>query len=526
MQLGDIPSSLEGYVVFYSYTFIFRFGTRLKAGTDHGVYYCEIPSMIETFDRRRFARLRFESRENKVITIYNKSFNTRIKGILQDIGVGGLGFVVVDIEQAPKIDDIIVTNVELPEISFQAMAKVVYVRNSEVGCAFLEDSKMFEKNFQLELNGIIKSEIDWRSELMLQNLKKREEIVVNFKKSFEKTSTDITVSELITKRNALDSIVDFFIRSFHIVTGVVLSKEKIEYRESSAIQFSNALKMDVGFYDDLLFSVYFSAQREVLHKLAVPIFRGKLSGMTINSSIVLEELGKQWAKYSESPDNTKKTFTLCSPDLVDINKRTLSELLKRASVNVRFTSSVGDFSIILLSDNMIDSMNICSNARAREFITMEKMDLIEPISYAALRVFSEFLNLEIREKSVTHRDQLIPRFEISIILDIFFEECEGKVILNLSKRLALKIYELLLNEKVEEFNNEVKDAVAEVTNMITGNAKSEFEKHGIYYKISTPVVLESREGVIIYARNMKFISSVYWTSEGFFDLSFSFYKKQ
>jgi CheY-specific phosphatase CheX len=119
----------------------------------------------------------------------------------------------------------------------------------------------------------------------------------------------------------------------------------------------------------------------------------------------------------------------------------------------------------------------------------------------------------------------LPRFEISVLLDIFFKEFDGKVILNLSKKLALKIYEILLEEPVDEFNSEVKDAVAEITNMITGNAKSEFEKQGIYYKLATPIVLESREGVAIYAVNMKFLSSVYWTSEGFFDLNFSFFKK-
>ncbi|MGE5343601.1 MAG: chemotaxis protein CheX [Candidatus Omnitrophota bacterium] len=521
LELAYVPPILEGYLVFFSYTFIFRFKARLTAGLDQGIFFCDFPIKIETFDRRRFARLKFESMDNKIISIYNRNLGTRVQGILNDVSVGGIGFALVDPEKAPKVGDMIVTKIDLPGKIFQAIVKVVQVREEMVGCAFLDVSK----EFQLELNEIVKREIDWRSEIVLQNLRKREEILQSFSKSIEKKTGDMSIVTLIEKENVLDPFLDFFNLGFQSATETILNKGKVEYKENSALPYLAFLEFDVYFGHDFMFNCYFSCHRDVAYKLAVPMFKNKLAKMTVSYESILDELGKRLEIFADSIDKRNRLFTITNPHVIESNKRMLSDLLQRPSIQIKLESAVGEFLLMLLAPNLADSLKLCSNARAREFVTMEKVDLLEPISYSALRVFTEYLKLEIREKSVTTREQLLPRFEVSVILDIFFKDCEGKVILNLSKRLALKIYEVLLNEPADEFNTDVKDAVAEVTNMITGNAKNEFEKSGIYYKISTPIVLESRDGVSIYSKNMRFLSSVYWTSEGFFDLSFSFYKK-
>lgn len=519
MKLAEVPKNLDGFVMFYSYTFIFRFRTELRADSEFGLYYCEIPPMIETYDRRKYARLKFESRENKVVSIYNKSFNTRSQGILTDISAGGIGFCVVDPRHTPNPGDLVMTEIRLKNKDFQVIAEVIQVRNDHIGCAFLEKSI----KFQLELNAIVKEEVDWRSELMLKNLKKREEWLKDFQSRQEPESK--TKQALVKKLDHIVSLVEYFSGAFHSVANIVLSQHSLEYKESTVPGELIFLFFNVYFNSEPVFRGYFCTNDDVLYKLAQPVFDSDLAGRGINSFMVLEQLGKRLEAYSGRPGNSCSVFTLTGLKTLQANKRLHSELLQLPSIQVTFDSSLGPFFLSLTADNLEHSLNLCHHARTREFITMEKMDLIEPISYSTLKVFSEFLKLEIREKSVNIRDRLLPRFEVSVLLDIFFNDIDGKVILNLSKKLALRIYEILLDETATDFNNEVKDAIAEITNMITGNAKSEFENHGIYYKISTPVVLESREGVMIYARNMKFLSSVYWTSEGFFDLSFSFFKR-
>lgn len=519
INLDTNPKAMEGFVVFYSYTFIFRLKTRLRPGLEAGVFFFDFPAKIETFDRRKYARLKFDSRENKVVTIHNKSLNRSSRGILTDISAGGLGFSVVDIQDAPKVGELIMTDVNLKEKQFQVIAEVAQVREDHVGCVFLEKST----KFQLDLNAIVKREIDWRSEHMLKNLKKREEMLKNLHKA--KEESEQAKKDITKKLVSLQPFLEHFIADFQAVTGLVLTWQSMEYKENTAPADTHSLFFNTFFNTKLLFRAYFSSYQDILHQLAKPVFGDSLAGRGINSSIVLKELGKKLSGHTGKPGESTHIFTYGQSRVIETNKRMISDLLEQPCVRIGYSCAIGEFTLILLARDLDEALNLCDSARAKEFITMEKMDLIEPISYSALNVFSEYLKLDIREKSVTTRDQLLPRFEISVLLDIFFKEIDGKVILNMSKKLAFKIYELLLGEPIDEFNAEVKDAIAEVTNMITGNAKSEFEKQGIYYKISTPVVLESRQGVVIYAKNMTFLSSVYWTSEGFFDLSFSFFKK-
>ena len=61
LHLAGVPQSIEGVVLFFSYTFILRFKTRLRASAASGTYFCDIPTMLETSDRRKYVRLKFES---------------------------------------------------------------------------------------------------------------------------------------------------------------------------------------------------------------------------------------------------------------------------------------------------------------------------------------------------------------------------------------------------------------------------------------------------------------------------------
>ncbi len=518
-RLSGIPKGFDGVLVFFSYTFIFRFRAKLKPGEAVGVVYCDIPSKIETFDRRKFARLKFESRENKVVTIFNRTLKHSIKGLLTDISAGGMGLTVADVKRIPRTGDVIMTEVQLKDKRFVAIAQVAHVHENQIGCGFLEK----EMKFQMNLNTLIRAEVTWRSEVMLRNLKKREEMMKSFRQAQAKEAE--IPKGIEEKLDFLDPLLDYFMESFHAVSGIALSREGVEYKKSTASAFLAALHQPVFFNVEPLFKSYVTAADESLYAIAKSLFDDQLGGQGVNAEIVLQQLGRKLEGFSGRPGSGKSLFYFSGSQAVKFDKKILSRMMQQPSVRVKFNSSAGAFQLTLMADDLEEALNFCAKAREREFITMDKLDLLQPISYSTLKVFSEAMNLEIREKSVTNRDRLLPRFEISVLLDIFFEDIEGKVVLNMSKRLALKIYETLLGEPVEEFNTEVKDAVAEVVNMITGNAKSDFEEQGIYYKLGTPIVLESKEGVIVYATNMKFLSSVYWTSHGFFDLSFSFFKK-
>ncbi|HNX98299.1 MAG TPA: chemotaxis protein CheX, partial [Candidatus Aminicenantes bacterium] len=90
--------------------------------------------------------------------------------------------------------------------------------------------------------------------------------------------------------------------------------------------------------------------------------------------------------------------------------------------------------------------------------------------------------------------------------------------------LACALCQRLGGEEETEFTPAVQDALGEVVNMICGNAKAEFAKRGIYYKLSTPFIIVGRDQMIATLGEKPFLTSFYWTNEGLFELSFSLYR--
>ena len=156
---------------------------------------------------------------------------------------------------------------------------------------------------------------------------------------------------------------------------------------------------------------------------------------------------------------------------------------------------------------------------------MEKIEHLDPILNSTVNVFKNFLNFEIKEKSLVSKKVLVPKFDISAFLDIYESDVEGKVVLNITKKLALEIYSTLVGETVNEVTDNVLDAVGEIINIITGNAKNEFQAKGLVYKLSTPFIVNGKEQIIKNTSAIPFLSTMYWTSSGFFELSFSLYQK-
>jgi len=69
--------------------------------------------------------------------------------------------------------------------------------------------------------------------------------------------------------------------------------------------------------------------------------------------------------------------------------------------------------------------------------------------------------------------------------------CQSKTACDLSTRLLMS--------EVTEVNDEVRDAVGEITNMVIGNFKNCLETDGVEVRISTPTVIDGRH---IKARNL------------------------
>lgn len=75
-------------------------------------------------------------------------------------------------------------------------------------------------------------------------------------------------------------------------------------------------------------------------------------------------------------------------------------------------------------------------------------------------------------------------------------ESKGVVVFSLSKEAALKIVSSMLGEKFTEINDEISDAIGEITNMISGDARRELAAKGHVFEAGLPSIITGKNHTI------------------------------
>jgi len=75
---------------------------------------------------------------------------------------------------------------------------------------------------------------------------------------------------------------------------------------------------------------------------------------------------------------------------------------------------------------------------------------------------------------------------------------QGSLALSFSKSCILKIVSNMLGETHQDINDEVRDAVGEITNMISGAARKNLEAKGFNIQAAIPTVVSGKDHCIIH----------------------------
>ena len=115
-------------------------------------------------------------------------------------------------------------------------------------------------------------------------------------------------------------------------------------------------------------------------------------------------------------------------------------------------------------------------------------DVVEEIVSSTNEVFSTMIPMEIKsDGSFYQKEDMISTDVISLVS--FTGEHSGILAVFCSKEIALKITSGMLGIEATEIDQDTKDAMGEVTNMIAGTLKNKiFEKFGAMH-LSVPIVI-------------------------------------
>jgi chemotaxis protein CheX len=140
-----------------------------------------------------------------------------------------------------------------------------------------------------------------------------------------------------------------------------------------------------------------------------------------------------------------------------------------------------------------------------------QVDYINPFITSLEDTFGTMLSCKIHRKGLEIKDNNIALYPVSGIIGLS-GKAVGTVVLTLSSQLAIAAASTLLMEEMKEVDNDVLDAVGELTNMVTGGAKAKLEEYRL--QMSLPNVLHAQQCNIHFPANAHPITIPFQSERG------------
>ena len=124
-----------------------------------------------------------------------------------------------------------------------------------------------------------------------------------------------------------------------------------------------------------------------------------------------------------------------------------------------------------------------------------KAEYLNPFLQATINVLSTMAMLSPKPGKPSIKESDIAVGDITGIIGLTGHS-EGSLAVSFSESCALKVVENMIGEKHEEMNEEVADAVGELTNMISGDARSQLQKVGFDFTAAIPTVVRGKDHTV------------------------------
>ena len=123
-----------------------------------------------------------------------------------------------------------------------------------------------------------------------------------------------------------------------------------------------------------------------------------------------------------------------------------------------------------------------------------RMELIQPFISAADAVFAESLQAPTKIQDLSMDEDTYRRKGVAALIAIK-GDIEGRVILDLSQEVAMKVASQLAGMEVEASEQVVKETVCELANMVIGNSVTLLNDQGFRFKVFPPEIHMNEEGL-------------------------------
>jgi chemotaxis protein CheX len=521
-----IPGN-TGILLLRVFTLQFKTQVDLHRTPQPKVYELHPPNYMDSHDPRRFLRIPLAPQITKIVVLKKldqsgklvQDRSGKLQASLLDISANGLAFHVAEPDEHFKPGGRLTFVYNLFGITVQGIATVVAREDLKIRCKITD----MDRALQTRLDRKIHEGFD---KLLVRHHQELKNLFESGKKLRSMQAQKQSSGELRGRRNLdpefielINPVLESAVSVLESFVGISLTKKEVRlericsgiYDISTQISFKGPKVQG---------NLFLCMKQEPVLKIGERVLGFTPEKIDDDVKDMIGEVCNIIIGNSKKNLKGDKLFKLSTPTIIQGKEHVVAVLSKYPVIRMVFETDIGPVDLNLFVDEIYKKLGEATSGAPPEFEYNEA--LIQPILSATENIFQNYLGLNTRKKGVNLREKLMPRFELSAILDVYTDQMRGKILLNVSNKLAFQIHKTLLAEEKDTVDESVKDALGEMVNIITGNAKADFSKMNLVYQLSTPYVIYGRNQIISNAGNDPFISSIYNTDAGFFEICLSF----
>lgn len=121
------------------------------------------------------------------------------------------------------------------------------------------------------------------------------------------------------------------------------------------------------------------------------------------------------------------------------------------------------------------------------------VEFINPFIASLKNVIETMALIELKGNKPEKKTSEIARGEVSGIIGMVGPQVKGSMAITFDRELAFSIMRNMLGDDADTLDDQVRDMVGEMTNMICGGAKNQLADRGYEFEMAIPVIVSGKD---------------------------------
>ena len=149
------------------------------------------------------------------------------------------------------------------------------------------------------------------------------------------------------------------------------------------------------------------------------------------------------------------------------------------------------------------------------------VEIINPFIDATMNVLETMASIKVRPGKPYLKKDKVAKGEVSGVIGLT-GEVSGTLSVSFTETSILSLVSNMFGEEMKEMDEEIKDAVGEITNIISGQARQKLEESGRSMRAAIPTVITGKNHTITHITTFPVFAVDFSTDNGGFTIEVCF----